>query len=127
MHCLVALAGGRVLTRIPFDSPTSAGRLGDALSLILTGQDTFALDHAHEVFLDLQREVLEHDFRRRLEWNQWDVPESRWDDLDWLAVLQHLATAEVWLFTPTGTDSAQWSVSPVILVAPHGKWSEYLE
>lgn len=120
--------GGQLLARLPFNDPNLGGRLGEGLSTMLTGKETapwFA--YAHEEFLEAQDEALEPDFDRRLARIDWDVPESRFDELDWSGFLVDLARSEVWLFTPTGTDTSRWSVRPVVLVEPSGKWSEHLE
>lgn len=119
--------GGRILARLPVGGANVGTRLGDSVSMMLTGSETFELDHAHEVFVQAQRESLEPELNRRLAWIDWSVPESRFDDLNWSGLLEDLGGSEVWLFTPTGTDAPRWSVSPVVLVEPSGKWSEHLD
>lgn len=127
-RALLGRAGkGRLLVRLPADDPNISGRLGDALSLMLTGKETapwFA--YAHEEFLGTQDEALEPEFDRRRARVDFDVPGSRFRELVWSDLMANLARANVWLFTPAGTDSARWTASPVLLVQPGDKWWEHL-
>lgn len=118
--------GGQVLARLPVGDPDVGARLSDPLSMILTGSENLGLDHAHEVFVAAQREALQIEFDRRLEWWDWDMPESRFSDLDWSAFIRQLGRSTVWLFTPTGDGEPRWSVSPVVLVEESGRWAEHL-
>lgn len=118
--------GGRILARLPIDDPGVGPRLEDALSMLLTGSEILGLGHAHAVFLNAQEEGLESEFNRRVDRCNMEVPDSKFEDLDWVGFLEDLAHSDVWLFTPVGTDAPRWSVSPVVLVEPSSKWFEHL-
>lgn len=118
--------GGQVLARLPVGNPGVGWRLSEPLSMILTSSENFELDHAHEIFVAAQCETLQIEFDRRLEWCDWDIPESRFDDLDWSSFIGELGRSLDWLFTPIGNGEPRWSVSPVVLVKDSGRWAEHL-
>lgn len=121
-------SGGRLLCRMPFSDPNLGGRLGDALGKLLNGKDTNPyFEFARTEYLERQEATLQQEFERRVA-RLWlgDVPGSRFNEFDWSEMLRDLASTEVWVFTPTGLTTSQWSVSPVLLVEESSRWSNHL-
>ncbi|MER6971133.1 hypothetical protein ABT304_08775 [Nocardioides sp. NPDC000445] len=128
-HALLGkVGGGRLLTRLPFNDSDLGVQFADALSLILTGSHVLMLEQAIEMFLAAQRDTRELEFDRRISQARlgWDVPGSRFDDLDWSGLLEAISQSDVWLFTPTAQGGSTWSVAPVTLIEGSSRWSEHL-
>lgn len=119
---------GRILARVPFDD----GRLSNGLSWqigeMLAG-DPQAIADDLEALFEAFEATLKAEFERRslllalAETEVW----GEYASLSWDGFLQAAASTPWWLFTPTGSSGARWTVNPVVMVSdPSGDWAEHL-
>lgn len=122
------VSDGRILARIPFDDDRVSNALTRQLGEMLAG-DYRAIADDRDALSEAFRATLTAEFERRVLLHALGEAEvwGEYASLSWSGFLDAAASTPWWLFTPTGSSGARWTVNPVVLVGDSsGDWVEHL-